>query len=698
MPTIAVVNEKGGTGKTTTAVSLSAALARKDNRVLTVDLDGQAAASRWLGSEEDHRLANALVAGGGLDPLQTAVPNLWLAPASGKLDSVAHDLRPTQGGQLRRVLAEVKDRFDYIVIDCPPSLGNRLIGNAMLAATHAVVPVETSILALDGLGIVLTTLSDIREGFNHDLRLLGAVGCRYDARTRLSRLVMQEMRRALPNHVFSTAIRASVKLQECPATGTTIFDYDPRGTAAADYAALAEEVVAAIAGAAISVDDGDMEIDGETETVTNALAPEDQRKLDEFRDRAATAFSKNASRQTKKSEDDEAQEEESVATAPSTVLPPEEDLVQTASSEMLLSRDPEAECDETPVGECDESQDEMDREPQGEQDQTQAVEPACQAEPVQEATALWVASVPPGPVENESAVTASSAMLPSEDDPPTSCDDTAVAIPSPASSQDDECEHDYAADIVAEMDKVEAKDQPDEEEVVTEQTAETFSEEDDFVQPRGAQPPKAAIIGTAAIVLMALAGFIAYQATGGGPEQAQAVPAAIMQTDVTVNAIADEPTTTEPSAAPDETTTVQPAEPADEVVPALPEETAIAMVEAASEDLIDGAMPSKGELMNTPETTEPVVASVPAEAEQPRIEEHHDKSVVLYPAPPQLVLTGTIRNARGGMAIINGQAVRVGQRISGVELVSVANQRAELSFAGRSHTLVMGKPLDLGAE
>ena len=242
MQIIAVVNEKGGTGKTTTAVNLSAALGELGRKVLLVDLDGQAASSRWLGVEEDTSFADALWHGEKPRPLPDVIPGVSLLPGSGKLDSVAHDLRPTQGGQLRKLLSQVSG-FDYTVIDCPPSLGNRLIGNALLAATHAIVPVETSILALDGLKILLTTVHDVRDGFGHDIVLAGVLACRYDARTRLSRLVLAELKRALPGKVFNTVIRENVRVRECPGSGQSILTYAPDSHAAEDYRSLAKEVV-----------------------------------------------------------------------------------------------------------------------------------------------------------------------------------------------------------------------------------------------------------------------------------------------------------------------------------------------------------------------------------------------------------------------------------------------------------------------
>lgn len=285
MKTVAIINEKGGTAKTTTTVSLAAALGEIGQKVLVVDLDGQAASSRWMGVEGDSRLADAMIAGEGLQPIHNVLPNVDLAPASGKIDSVAHELRPTQGGQLRRVLAEVQSNFhyDYILLDCPPSLGNRLIGNAMLAASHAIVPVETSILALDGLRILLTMLKDIRMGFDHDIELLGVLACRYDARTRLSRLILSELHRALPGNVFRTVIHNTIRIQECPAVVKSILEYAPDCPAAKDYRQLARELVTG------EVDPENVE---EVEDLSGGVALDhsDQQTVLDFRHRAAEFF------------------------------------------------------------------------------------------------------------------------------------------------------------------------------------------------------------------------------------------------------------------------------------------------------------------------------------------------------------------------------------------------------------------------
>lgn len=316
MLTIAIINEKGGTAKTTTAVNLAAALGEKGKKVLLVDLDGQAAASRWVGVEDDPRLADALLQGGGLEPIEGVLPGVDLAPGCGKLDSVSHELRPTQGGQLRRVLSEFEDTYDYALIDSPPSLANRLIGNAMLAATEALVPVETSILALDGLRILLTMLEDVRTGFGHEIRLRGVLACRYDVRTRLSRLVLGELRRSLPGRVFSTVIRECVKLRECPAAGESILSYSPRGKGTRDYRALAVELIEGAGSVESNAPAEEVEL-----TQVEDLDETDKAAVVDFRRRASEALMqsrgrsgrKNTSKPQAQSDADEVSEEDQVS-------------------------------------------------------------------------------------------------------------------------------------------------------------------------------------------------------------------------------------------------------------------------------------------------------------------------------------------------------------------------------------------------
>ena len=245
MHTLAILNEKGGAGKTTTAVNLAAALGELGRRVLLVDMDGQAATSRWLGVEGDTRLVDALrdpEQEKALEPIPEIWPGVSLAPGHATLDAAAHLLKPAQTGRLRDVLAPLRRRFDVCLIDSPPGLAGRLVANTIVASTHALIPVETSVLALDGLKAVLRALQDLQTRYGHDMALVGVVACRFDVRTRLSGEVLTELLRALGRKVFATTIRENVRLRECPASGQSILTFAPESNGAADYRALAREV------------------------------------------------------------------------------------------------------------------------------------------------------------------------------------------------------------------------------------------------------------------------------------------------------------------------------------------------------------------------------------------------------------------------------------------------------------------------
>jgi chromosome partitioning protein len=250
MRTIAIVNGKGGTGKTTTAVHLAAALGEAGKEVLLVDLDGQATASRWLGVPDDPRFADALSRGTGLEPLKNVMPHVALAPGHGKLDAIALDLHPSQAGQLRKVLAEQRG-FDFILIDCPPSLGNRLVGSALLAAQEAIVPVEPSPWALNSLALLQAVMEEIRKGPGHRIEITGVLACRCDGQARLGRSALEELRRALGSKVFQTVIREDDRLHESCSSGKSPLAFAPDSHAARDYRALAKELMMTHSAAAL---------------------------------------------------------------------------------------------------------------------------------------------------------------------------------------------------------------------------------------------------------------------------------------------------------------------------------------------------------------------------------------------------------------------------------------------------------------
>jgi chromosome partitioning protein len=251
---LAIVNQKGGVGKTTTAVNMGAALAAAGHRALVVDCDPQCNATRslGLGADREPTVYDALTPHDG-QPLAavlvaTAVPGLDVAPASPSLAGLELELVGTPGreARLRRALAEVQSRYDYVLVDCPPSLG-LLSVNALVAAGGVVVPVQCEYLSLEGLGQLTRTLDLVRARMNPGLRLVGLVMTMYDPRTNLSLQVVQEVARHFPRERFHTVIPRSVRLSEAPSYGETVFQYAPGSAGAQAYAALAAELVARLA-------------------------------------------------------------------------------------------------------------------------------------------------------------------------------------------------------------------------------------------------------------------------------------------------------------------------------------------------------------------------------------------------------------------------------------------------------------------
>ncbi len=247
---LAVVNQKGGVGKTTTAVNVGAALAQAGHPTLVVDCDPQTNASRSLGAAADvaATLYDCLTAHSprAVAPVivSTAIRDLDLVPASPHLAGIEVELvtMPGRESRLKQALAPVVGRYAYVLLDCPPSLG-LLSVNAMVAAGGVLVPVQCEYLALEGLGQLMRTLELVRARMNPSLALVGLVMTMYDPRTNLSMEVVREVGRHFPEQRFHTVIPRSVRLGEAPSYGETIHQYAPESSGAQAYSALAAELV-----------------------------------------------------------------------------------------------------------------------------------------------------------------------------------------------------------------------------------------------------------------------------------------------------------------------------------------------------------------------------------------------------------------------------------------------------------------------
>jgi len=251
---LALANQKGGVGKTTTAINLGAALACRGHAVLIVDIDPQANATAGLGlsARAGRSTYQLLLDGTPLDEVvvATAWEGLWLAPSAADLAGAEVELAGEENREflLTRAIAGAIERYRFVLIDCPPSLG-LLTLNALVAAHEVIVPVQCEYLALEGLGRLVHTLELVRRNLNQALRLRGLLLTMYDRRTGLSRQVADEVRRHFPN-TFSTVIPRSVRLSEAPSHGLPINAYEPRSPASAAYDALAEEVAETVGAAA----------------------------------------------------------------------------------------------------------------------------------------------------------------------------------------------------------------------------------------------------------------------------------------------------------------------------------------------------------------------------------------------------------------------------------------------------------------
>jgi chromosome partitioning protein len=246
---VALANQKGGVGKTTTAINLGAALAHRGVQVLLVDVDPQANTSSGLGVDPRRaRLSvyELLLGEARVDEvaLPTSVEGLFLVPSTPALAGAEIELAaaPERERRLRLALADLAGGYGLVLIDCPPSLG-LLTLNALAAAGETLIPLQAEYFALEGLGQMLYSQSLVQANLNPDLRLGGILVTQFDARTALAWQVLEEVRRAYPDKVFRTLIPRNVRVSEAPSHGLPVTEYDPECRGAIAYRELAEEVL-----------------------------------------------------------------------------------------------------------------------------------------------------------------------------------------------------------------------------------------------------------------------------------------------------------------------------------------------------------------------------------------------------------------------------------------------------------------------
>ena len=246
---IAITNQKGGVGKTTTSINLSAALAAKGKKVLVIDTDPQGNTTSGYGidkNELDYSVYDLMLGECSVHDciIKNVIENVSLIPSNVDLSAVEIELIGTEQKEyiLKKEIDYVKDMYDFIIIDCPPSLSMLTI-NSMTTANSVIVPIQCEYYALEGLSDLLHTISLVQERLNPDLNMEGVVFTMYDSRTNLSNQVVENVKEYLGQNVYKTVIPRNVRLAEAPSHGQPINIYDPKSAGAEAYAMLADEVI-----------------------------------------------------------------------------------------------------------------------------------------------------------------------------------------------------------------------------------------------------------------------------------------------------------------------------------------------------------------------------------------------------------------------------------------------------------------------
>ena len=245
---IAIANQKGGVGKTTTAVNVSTILAKKNKKVMLIDADPQGNASSGLGLEKEveNSLYDVLINDVKIQQTlqDTCIKTLKVCPSNMNLAGAEVELvsQMSREQRLKEKVDEIKDEYDYIIIDCPPSLGLITL-NAFTAADSVLIPVQCEYYALEGLGQLLNTINLVKKHLNKSLEIEGAVLIMYDIRTNLSNQVVKEVKRYFEDKVYKTVIPRNIKLSEAPSFGMPITLYDAKSKGARAYEKLAREII-----------------------------------------------------------------------------------------------------------------------------------------------------------------------------------------------------------------------------------------------------------------------------------------------------------------------------------------------------------------------------------------------------------------------------------------------------------------------